>query len=321
MSNITDEPSIAHSIFSDKDLATHISSIYNLSVTNCQLVKPLVSTTYEVSTSENKYILRIYPHYHSTPFISSELDALLSIHQNGLNVSIPLPSSNGRYIVPIMAPEGQRQMVLFSFAEGIPLSREKNEIYFREFGRLVGSIHTVFDGQTVSLSRPLLDKAVLIQEPLEHISKLYLRYVDELQFLNKVAESITFQLETLSRKNLHYGFCHGDLNSFNVHVNQKGLLTLFDFEYCGLGWHAYDLATFINTETSVHTDLFLQGYQDVRPLTDEEKHFIPIFQIVQKIWMLGAGARVMHTMGTFMFTERLLKSTLDNIRNYQELLE
>src|SRR5215510_11112626 len=138
MSNITNEPSITHSIFSDKDLATHIGSIYNLSITTCQLVKPLVSTTYEVSTSENKYILRIYPHYHSRSFISSELDALLSMHQNGLNVSIPLPSSNGDYITPIMAPEGQRQMVLFTFAEGIPLSREKNEIYFREFGRLVG---------------------------------------------------------------------------------------------------------------------------------------------------------------------------------------
>jgi Ser/Thr protein kinase RdoA (MazF antagonist) len=314
-------PSIVHSIFSDKDLIAYLGAKYNFSIVDCQLVKPLVSTTYVISTSENKYILRIYPHDQSSSFISSEIDALLLLNQKGISVSVPQPNTDGNYLTPIMAPEGARLMALVSYAEGIPLARVENEKYFREFGRFVGSFHDLMDDQTVPLSRHTLDKTVLIEEPLAHISKFYSCYADELKFLNKTSDTIILKLEKLSRNQLHYGFCHGDLNSHNVHVSPKGTLTLFDFEYCGIGWQAYDLATFLNVESSVHAGLFMQGYQDVRSLKEDEMRFIPLFQIVQKIWMLGLGPSVMHTMGTFMFTERLFKNTLDNIRNYLAMLE
>ena len=314
-------PSIVHSIFSDKDLIAYVGAEYNLSIVNCQLVKPLVSTTYVVSTPDSNYILRIYPHDQPSCVISSEMAALLFLHQKGISVSVPHPNTDGDYLTPITAPEGERLMTLTSYAEGIPLTRVENEAYFREFGRFVGSFHELMNDQTGFLSCRVLDKAVLIEEPLTYIAEYYSRHADELQFLKKTAESIILKFDQLSRKDLHYGFCHGDLNSSNVHVSPEGTLTLFDFEYCGIGWQAYDLTTFLNVESISHADLFMQGYQEVRPLTGDEKRSIPLFQIIQKIWMLGAGPRVMHKMGTFLFTERLFRNTLDSIRNMMTKLE
>ena len=235
------KPAIAHSIFSDKDLMAYVGAEYNLSIVNCQLVKPLVSTTYVVSTPENNYILRIYPHDQPSSVISSEMAALLFLHQKGIRVSVPHPNTDGDYLTPITAPEGERLMTLTSYAEGIPLTRVENEAYFREFGRFVGSFHKLMDDQTGSFSIRSLDKTVLIEQPLTYIAKYYSRHIDELQFLNKTAETILRELDQYSSKELHYGFCHGDLNCSNVHVSPNGSLTLFDFEYCEIGWQAYDL--------------------------------------------------------------------------------
>ena len=299
----------------------YVGAEYNLSIVNCQLVKPLVSTTYVVSTPENNYILRIYPHDQPSSVISSEMAALLFLHQKGIRVSVPHPNTDGDYLTPITAPEGERLMTLTSYAEGIPLTRVENEAYFREFGRFVGSFHKLMDDQTGSFSIRSLDKTVLIEQPLTYIAKYYSRHIDELQFLNKTAETILRELDQYSSKELHYGFCHGDLNCSNVHVSPNGSLTLFDFEYCEIGWQAYDLATFLNVESSAHTELFMQGYQEVRPLTEDEKRCMPVFQMIHKIWMLGAGPRVMDKMGTFLFTGRLFRNTLDSIRKSLAVLE
>ena len=75
------KPSVVCSIIAAQDLINFIATTYNISVLDCQLIKPLVSATYLVSTPGKKYVLRIYPTHQSKSFIASELDAILLLHK------------------------------------------------------------------------------------------------------------------------------------------------------------------------------------------------------------------------------------------------
>jgi len=62
------------------------------------------------------------------------------------------------------------------------------------------------------------------------------------------------------------------------------------FSSVAAGWRAYDIATFLLEEPDEIVEAFVDGYQVVRPLTDEEMTAIPLFQVVQNIWVLGIRA-------------------------------
>jgi Ser/Thr protein kinase RdoA (MazF antagonist) len=47
-----------------------------------------------------------------------------------------------------------------------------------------------------------------------------------------------------SREDLEVGSCHGDLHGWNAHIDQNMALTVYDFDCCGVGWRAYDIAVF-----------------------------------------------------------------------------
>ena len=105
-----------------------------------------------------------------------------------------------------------------------------------------------------------------------------------------------------------------DTSSANAHVSVGGEVTLFDFDFCGLGWRVYDLATFLIGESPEIASAFLEGYQAVRTLTGEEKQLIPLFQIAQNIWMLGTRASYINEWGDYRFTDAFVDHVMDQIQ-------
>jgi len=119
----------------------------------------------------------------------------------------------------------------------------------------------------------------------------------------------------------YYGLCHGDAGSANAHVTADGRLTLFDFDMCGVGWRAYDIATFLIDEPESIAASFLEGYTAVRALTDTELASLPLFQIVQSIWVLGLRADYINDWGSSLLSERLLNHILSFITHTMETME
>ena len=125
-------------------------------------------------------------------------------------------------------------------------------------------------------------------------------------FLRQVAAAIQPRIAALSTELPYYGLCHGDAASANAHVTDEGHLTLFDFDMCGAGWRAYDIATFLIDESEPVATAFLEGYTAVRAVTDAERASIPFFQIVQSIWVLGLRADYINDWGSSSLSHRLL---------------
>jgi Ser/Thr protein kinase RdoA (MazF antagonist) len=312
---LSTSPAVISSIFYDYDLRDHVSAAYAIKVTGCQLIKPFVSSTYEITTLDKAYILRIYPYRQgATMDLDAELELLVALQHEGQPIASPIRLTDGSYMLPLAAPEGERQAVLYTYAEGQRLAGSKEGSFFTRFGKLTAELHQELDRLGLSLARPPLSKKVMIDESMQFISQVFGRFADEMYSLYVAAHRIGARLDILPTGSPEYGICHGDLNSTNIHVQPDGTMTLFDFECCGVGWRAFDIASAINSESAEHTKLFLQGYLETRALTDAERESIPLFQAVQKIWSLGIAARRIHETGTFGLPDGLFSNTVESIR-------
>jgi len=136
--------------------------------------------------------------------------------------------------------------------------------------------------------------------------------------LRQVAAAVRPRIAALPTESPGYGFCHGDTGSANAHITTDGHLTLFDFDLCGVGWRAYDIGTFLIDEPETIGHAFLEGYESVRALTAVERAAIPIFQIVQSIWVLGLRANYVNDWGNAALSDRLVNNVLTFIKQIIE---
>ena len=86
-----------------------------------------------------------------------------------------------------------------------------------------------------------------------------------------------------------YGFCHGDLQTRNVHIVEPDRLTVFDFDCCGYSWRAYEFASILREfgGDGPASECFHSSLSEIRQLSKAEADVIPYFWAVRSIWELG----------------------------------
>ncbi|MFN8494636.1 MAG: phosphotransferase [Caldilineaceae bacterium] len=310
---------VLRSILAPEALVSHVEAAYGLTITRVQLIKAILLDTYRLWTNQGFYILRIYPNQRRTlSEIQAELDFVTYLHSQGAPVSIPVLQRAGERLLILQAPEGTRYAVLFTYAHGEPL--EENLTAIQSYGYQLARIHALADNLPFSLDRPALDLANLLDNPLTYLAHFRERQSDW-AFLQQVVDIIRPQILALPTTPPHYGYCHGDAGGNNAHVDADGQVTFFDFDFCGLGWRAYDIGVFLNHESVAVTEAFLRGYQEVRALTAEEQAAIPLFQMAQTIWMLGLRARYINEWGEMYFTDRFIDYVLKEIKTTFESVQ
>jgi Ser/Thr protein kinase RdoA (MazF antagonist) len=179
-------------------------------------------------------------------------------------------------------------------------------------------VHVIADTLPRLPLRPPLDLVTLLDQPLAGLATAFAERDADWTILRQVADAIGPQIAALPTEPPYYGLCHGDAGSANAHVTDEGHLTLFDFDMCGVGWRAYDIATFLIDEPEPIATAFLEGYAAVRAISDAELASLPLFQIVQSIWVLGLRADYINDWGSSSLSERLLNHILTFITDTME---
>lgn len=92
------------------------------------------------------------------------------------------------------------------------------------------------------------------------------------------------------------GLCHGDLNFSNAVLQSDGQIGLYDFECCGTGILAYDLAVFRWAQRLVGApeqtwQSFLDGYRKCNELPERELAGMDILVLLRQLYMLAHDAR------------------------------
>ena len=308
---------VTHSILSTAALCSEILPLYDLgSQVNCIFLTSGVNDTYLVQTSTEKYILRAYrTGWRTLSDILYEIDVLVHLDQAGIPVSLPVAQKDGRFVCTLQAPEGPRQLVLFTYAPGVPLDRhDATDSYYH--GRAVAAIHNATDEFTGSHVRAPLDLTYLTDQSLQAIQPLHNCSAADWDYLQDLAERLRSQVLQLSIQGLDWGVCHGDCHMLNGHIGDDHTITFFDFDCCATGWRAYDLAILRWCEGFYKMDpddtlwhAFLKGYTEQRPITETDLASIPAFVALREIWHTALCAWLQPASGIQGF-DKMLQRTI-----------
>jgi Ser/Thr protein kinase RdoA (MazF antagonist) len=288
---------VTHSTLSIEALMVKLLSDYDIDVpTEGKLISPKMNDTYQVKTKDKKYILRVYrAGWRSLSDILYEFDVLLHLNRLGIAVSIPLPRKDGTLTSTVTALEGLRYIALFTYAPGTELNYDSEaEDASYQYGTTVAAIHTATETFHSHHPRFSLDLAHLLDAPLRALQPLVADRAEDWEFLQALAQKLRGHMGQIPIEELEQGFCHGDSHGWNVHTENQ-TVTAFDFDCCGQGWRAYDLAVFrwgarLRGKENERWPPFLRGYQAVRPISDIDIAAIPYFVALRHFWFLGVDA-------------------------------
>ena len=287
----TDMFPVTSSILSVEALLRQVASDYAIDdLLYCRLIRRGLSDTYLVQSVAKPYILRVYrPTWRPLSEILYEMDMLTYLHQNGASVSTPIERKDGSFVYGLYAPEGLRYMVLFTYAKGEEPVLTEEQGYQMAYATAV--IHQASEGFTSSSTRFSLDVNYLIHKPLQ-LAKPYLEHrADDLAFLFKLADALSERIMDLAPE-LDWGICHGDGTERNAHISDDGIVTFFDFDCGGMGWRAYDLATFrMNVRKREQGNAiwaaYLKGYSSVRAIKPVDLEAEPLLFVARIFWSMG----------------------------------
>ena len=262
----------------------------------CTLHMSGVNDVYLVRSRDGRrFVLKVYRHgWRSEPEVRYELDLLADLDRRGVPVALPLPRKDGRgRVTPIPAPEGTRPAVLFEHAPGRPPTWPfyEHEGECRLLGRALAQIHEAALDFRSPHPRPALDDALLLDGALAALRPFVEeRRPGDWRYLVGLVGRLRERLGDLDRRGLSRGVCHGDFHGGNVFLQDDDVegggmrVTTFDFDVCGPGWLAFDIARWrdkTHDKPAAVWDAFLDGYERERPLTADGRDAIELFETLQ----------------------------------------
>ena len=286
----------------DSNLSAHalveqVLPLYELGpVSRCRFHHRGLNDTYKVETDQgNSYFLRVYrAGWRSRDEIETELAILLHLAQGKARVSTPISRMDGQILTPLDCAEGSRWAALFTCAPGHDLDPNGySDVLAELYGAAVATIHCVADSFEGRPLRPTLDLSELLDRPLHLLTSAIAHRPEDVTYVSGLGDRLRKQIRRMA--DLEIGFCHGDFHGRNA-CEENGAVTFYDFDCCGWGYRAYDLAVFpwafaVRRNTTDRIEAmgraFLKGYTRHRTLGADDVGAIPAFVAIRQIWLLG----------------------------------
>lgn len=302
---------IARSFVAADSVADIVAAYYDCPPpVSCKIFSKLLRTQdndhYLVTTGDGaQYAFRLYQQgdrfqRHESDYLY-ELDWLTFLKSVEQPVSYPILRRDGRYLGRVDAPEGERFYAMFSLAHGESLSlKNADQLYI--MGEAMARIHLASNDYAAPYDRKPIDLAYLLDRPLARIKRTW---ADEraanLDLVLTAAEEAREELEGLLEQGAatvgdSWGPIGGDFHPNSVYFDEANRPTFFNFDLCGPGWRAYDIAAFLSNANLMHapaerSEAFFAGYYAVRRLADWEHAAISPFLTIRRVWLMGAFAR------------------------------
>ena len=320
---------VTYSILSAEALAADVLPEYSVGDgAECTFYSTGFNDTYRVRTALGQRLyLRVYRlPWRSLADIEYELDALNHLHRHGFPAIRPLPRRDGRFVHAVRAPEGLRYMALFTEAPGREIAYGENpeSVAFR-YGQAVARFHNALEGFNSPHARFHIDLDHLIDTPLRNIEPFLAHRADAWAYLQRFAATLRQQIVDLPATALEQGFCHGDLQGYHANVDADGTLTFYDFDCCGYGYRAYDLAVFrwcgrLEEQEELRWEPYLRGYREIRLLNDLDVQAVPLFVGARYIWHMGVHTQNAPDWGCGFLNDKYFDPRLEQLRALESTL-
>uniref|UniRef100_A0AAU6WME6 Phosphotransferase n=1 Tax=Chryseobacterium endophyticum TaxID=1854762 RepID=A0AAU6WME6_9FLAO len=237
---------------------------------------------YLIHSGAEKYVFRVYTHRWRTKLeIEEEIKLLTHVKKAVGQVAFPIADTSNQFIQEIDAPEGIRFGVLFSYAKGLKTAKFSEETSFM-IGRALAEIHQ--STENFELKRISYNTQNLLKYPVLKAKEFYGKNKNEIEFLEILSAFLMQKMESIDPQKMRCGAVHLDVWFDNLHIDEKEV-TFFDFDFCGNGYLCFDISYFLFQLLATHldeeeyktkADAFLNGYETVTEISNEEKSFYPM---------------------------------------------
>jgi Ser/Thr protein kinase RdoA (MazF antagonist) len=263
--------------------------------------------------------------------VAYETSLLQHLKALGGHVAAALPTNTDALSIEIDAAEGARSLVVFEFLPGDPPGTDLQDTHAMAAG--LAALHRLATSYTGPASRYVLDVAHLIERPLQRLRQ-HASMNDPLsRRFQDLASSLIARIEATS--SLTMVSCHGDCHGGNTFMtsapDNRRIASFFDFDDAGPGYLAYDLAVFLwsmllhgkerelSVEQRARWTCFIDGYQEVSPLSPHDFSAIALFVSARHFWFLGEYASRSDEWGSGVLPSAWLQQQADKLEQWQAL--
>lgn len=265
-------------------------------------VSPLVhlfNSTFRIDTENGRYVMRINrPHDRSQAEIRSEMQWLAAIRcDTPLIVPNPLANLAGELVTRVEAPgvPEPRDCVVFHWVDGRFYRKKLGPAALERVGGFMAHLHNHvqdFDFPD-GFVRPTMELDGEVGRMLQHALKNGRELLsDEIcDDMARVVDVIRPVINGLGQDKEVYNLIHADLHQGN-YLFKNGTVRAIDFDDCGWGHFAYDIAiTF--WYLGQHPALpemqaaFLKGYRSGRDFSAEHEPLIDTFLALRSLLMIS----------------------------------
>ena len=251
--------------------------------------------------------LRLHrPGYHGEQALRSELAWMRALHEAGLGVPEPIPTTEGDLLVtlPAAGEGGVQYADLLTWLPGVPLGESGENLTFSgpeagtlfyKIGAAMARLHAVSDGWRPprNFVRPRWDRDGLLGE-----SPVWGRFWDcplltdaQQETLGRLRTRLAEALAALDRTGPDFGLIHADLVRENILVHE-GEVSFIDFDDAGYGYRMFEIATALlknrlEPEFETLKSRLISGYRSVRPLADAALKALPMFLTLRSLTYIG----------------------------------
>lgn len=289
------------SVLSSNALCEYISKEYfPQSSPRCRLFYRSIHDIYKVTKGEEVYFYKVYRQgIRSFEEVQSEIDLLNYLESTGIRAVCPIAKRDGTFIGQFNTENGIRYGVLYASAgirefDEMEETAEKNDT----LGSYIASLHSAWDKCDFNINRWNMDLHSFIENSMSAIRQFSNIHDFDLGFLEDVAKATKERVTRLSTQKPQYGLCHGDIYGGNIRYDTDNNPTLFDFDFCGNGWRAYDISMYAFpfgmgcdlerlAKREQRRNQFLNGYNRVRTMNEKEMESIALFIPFRRIFNIG----------------------------------
>ncbi len=266
----------------------------------CRLFWRSIHDVYTATTKSDLYFFKVYRQgLRSREEIQSEVDLLNCLQTSGIRAVRPVARQDGSYIGQFETENGVRYGVLYTSVGVRNFDQvEETDQTNAKLGRYLASIHAAWDQSSMAIRRWNLDAGSFVDESIKAVREFSNVHALDVGFLEEVARKVKEKLTGLSRTKPQFGVCHGDFYSGNVRLDADDNPVLFDFDFCGNGWRAYDTSMYAFPFTmgcdpaafekrAQRREQFLNGYNQVRTMSEDEVRSVALFIPFRRIFNIG----------------------------------
>ena len=127
------------------------------------------------------------------------------------------------------APEGQRFVALFEWAEGVPYGDDPDTETAGRLGGMIAAVHKAGASFAPAEPRRVATIEVLKRE-LPRALDMVAHRPEDTDYYPKAVDAVTQALAAIDHASAPYGPGHGDFHLYNAFRSEGGRLVLLDFD-------------------------------------------------------------------------------------------